>query len=54
MAFQWDKIKNDAVGISVIEKGGQGIVLFVPALIVLFGLIILKSWPSVGIYFSKQ
>lgn len=53
MAFQWDKIKIELLEYSILKKVGRYSSVCA-ALIILFSLIILKSWPSVGIYFSKQ
>lgn len=53
ITFQWDKIKIVTLEYPLLKRVGRYCVICT-ALIVLFGLIILKSWPSVGIYFSKQ
>lgn len=53
ITFQWDKIKMVTLEYPLLKRVGRYCVICT-ALIVLFGLIILKSWPSVGIYFSKQ
>lgn len=53
MAFQWDKIKMALLEYSLLKRVGRYSVICA-ALIVLFGIIILKSWPSVGIYSNKQ
>lgn len=53
ITFQWDKIKMALLEYPLLKRVGRYCVICA-ALIVLFSLIILKSRPSVGIYFSKQ